>query len=49
MNDEAPAFAGLRRGKRMTNDGRMAKPKARKRFVAEFRHLIIRHSFEFRH
>jgi hypothetical protein len=39
MNDEA----------RMTNDERMMKHKARKNFAAEFRHLIIRHSFGLRH
>jgi hypothetical protein len=39
MNDEI----------RMTNDERMSKHEARKSFAAEFRHLLIRHSFELRH
>jgi hypothetical protein len=39
MNDEA----------RMTNDEGMSKHEVRKDFAAEFRHLIIRHSFGLRH
>jgi hypothetical protein len=39
MNDEI----------RMTNDERVSKHEARKSFAAEFRHLLIRHSFELRH
>jgi hypothetical protein len=48
-NDEAPAFAKLRRGKRMTNVEGMTKPEFQReavRFV--IRHLVLPSSFVIR-